>query len=62
MCIREQLKDIICGDFDVGVMDGTAVVNIRTLEDLKDVWMDVRKSEKVFLCDALEEHPKSSSS
>ena len=56
--------DVTSEDFDVGVMQGTAVVSIRSLKDLKDVWMDVRKGGKVFMwCDALkEEHPKKSSS
>ena len=44
--IRDQQKhDAICGDFNLGVMQGTAVVNVCTPEDLKDMWMDLRKGD-----------------
>ena len=57
--IKEQLEDdVISGEFDVGVMQGTSVVNIRSQEDLKDWWVEARKGGKVVLwCDALKEAP-----
>lgn len=55
--IKKQLEDdIISGAFDVGVMQGALVVNVRSQEDLKDVWTEARKGGKVVLwCDALKE-------
>ena len=55
--IKEQLEgDIISGAFDVGIMQGTVVVNVRSQEDLNDVWMEARRGGKVVLwCDALKE-------
>ena len=55
--IKKQLKnDIIEDDFDVGVMQGTTVVNIRTVENLKEFWLDLKKGVKVLLwCDALKD-------
>ena len=50
--IKKQLKNDIDDDFDVGVMEGTLVVNLRTQDDLKEFWIEARKGRKVLLwCD-----------
>lgn len=55
--IKKQLgSDIDDGDFDVGVMEGSSVVNLRTQDDLKEFWVEAKKGSRVFLwCDALKE-------
>ena len=48
--IKTQLKDDIIvheEDFEVGVIQGTNVVSIRSLEDMMDVWKDVKKGSLV---------------
>ena len=53
--IKNQLNGDIVEDFDVvGVLQGTNVVSIRNVEDMKDVWSDIKKGIKVVLwCDGL---------
>ena len=56
LIIRQQLKEeIVANDFEVGFMSGTTVVQIRTTEDLSELWSDLRKTgSKVMLwCDGL---------
>lgn len=60
--IRTQLnQEIVASNkFDVGFIQGSTVVNIRSKEDLRDVWSDILKvtggSCKVMLwCDGLKE-------
>ena len=54
-----ELKNVIKSvedDFDVhvGVMQGTAAVNICTWDDLKELWLEAKKGVKVLLwCDVL---------
>ena len=44
------------GDFDVGFLQGSTVVNIRSSEDLDEVWNDIRKGRTIVLwCDGLKE-------
>ena len=44
MLIREQLsKDIVAEDFDIGFVNGSSVIRIRSKEDLSDVWSALRK-------------------
>ena len=46
--------DIKCGDYDVGYMVGTAIIRVRTKEDLKEMWGDIKKSQCTTLwCDGL---------
>lgn len=59
--LKHVIKSQLCGDiiscednFDVGVVQGSNVVSIRTKEDLMDVWNDIKKGNKVILwCDGL---------
>ena len=53
--IRTQLEDdIVDSDFEVGVIQGSNVVSIRTRDDMIDVWKDVKKGVKVVLwCNGL---------
>jgi len=48
LLIRTQLQKDVSGDFDVGFLQGSTVVNIRSSEDLDEVWNDIR-------CDGLKE-------
>ena len=46
--------DIKCGDYDVGYMVETEVIRVRTKEDLKEMWSDIKKSQCTTLwCDGL---------
>ena len=46
--------DIKSGDFDVGYMIGTEVIRVRTEEDLKEMWNEVKKNQCIALwCDGL---------
>lgn len=62
--IRKQLEgDITTEEFDVGFVEGTNVVRIRSSEDLAEFWSDLKKpGTKLFLwCDGLiEDRPVSS--
>ena len=52
--LKNQLNGDIVEDFDVGFFQGTNVVSIRNVEDMKDVWSDIKKGVKVVLwCDGL---------
>ena len=54
--IRMKLSDdITSGDFDVGYVQGTTVVRLRTSEDLEELWSLLRQSQKntVLWCDGL---------
>ena len=54
--IRTQLTDdiIIGGDFDVGYYQASTVVSIRTPQDVKEIWNDVKQGVKhVLWCDGL---------
>ena len=42
-------------NFDVGYIQGSTVVNIRSSEDLDEVWNDVRREKNVLWCDGLKE-------
>ena len=51
-----QLQKDVSGDFDVGFLQGYTVVNIRSSEDLDEVWNDIRKGRTIVLwCDGLKE-------
>ena len=43
-------------NFDVGYLQGSTVVNIRSSKDLDEVWKDIRREKNVVLwCDGLKE-------
>ena len=45
--IRRKLSDdITTGDFDVGYVQGTTVVRIRTSDDLEELWSLLRQPQK----------------
>ena len=53
---------IKCGDFDVGYMVGTKVIRVRTEEDLKEMWGEIRKNWcTTFWCDGLVDNESSKS-
>ena len=57
--IRRKLSDdITTGDFDVGYIQGTTVVRIRTSDDLEELWSLLRQPQKstVLWCDGLIAH------
>ena len=46
------MKDPQC--YDVGYIDGSAAVTMRTTEDVTEVWINIFKGQKVtFWCDGL---------
>ena len=52
-CLHDDIKS---GDFDVGYMPGTNVIRVRTEEDLKEMWADIKKSKSqctTLWCDGL---------
>ena len=56
--IRKQLcQEIIPNDFDVGYADGANIVQIRTIEDMNELWDNLRKpsNKKTVWCDGLKE-------
>ena len=43
-------------NFDVGYLQGSTVVNIRSSKELDEVWKDIRRGKNVVLwCDGLKE-------
>ena len=45
--IRRNLsEDITSGDFDIGYLQGSVVVRIRTADDLKELWSLLKNSQK----------------
>ncbi len=57
--IRSQLKDDVVRDFGVGYYQGSTVVSIRSAQDLKEIWQEVKKGVKVILwCDGLRDCTK----
>ena len=56
--IRSQLhQDITSKDFDIGYVQGSNVIRIRSREDLSEMWIDLRnpKSKMTLWCDGLKE-------
>lgn len=47
LLIRVQLQKDVSGDFDVGFLQGSTVVNIRSSEDLDEVWNDITKGRTI---------------
>ena len=60
--IRAQLKQEIVPDthdFDVGYVQGTNVISIRSSEDIQEVWSELKSSSKLILwCDGLKDKPQ----
>ena len=57
--IRKKLSDdITTGEFDVGYIQGTTVVRVRSSEDLEELWSLLRQPQKntVLWCDGLVAH------
>ena len=51
--IKDSLRDDINSkDFDVGYMQGSNVIRVRTKEDLSEMWADVKKQGMLW-CDGL---------
>ena len=56
LLIRTQLQNDMSGNFDVRYLQGSTIVNIRSSEDLDEVWNDIRRGKNVVLwCDGLKE-------
>ena len=56
--ILTQLTDdiIIRGDFDVGYYQASTIVSIRSPQDVREIWSDVKRGVKhVLWCDGLKE-------
>ena len=56
--IKESLHDdISSGNFDVGYMQGTNVIRVRTKDDISEMWSDIRKQRSctTLWCDGLVE-------
>ena len=54
--IRSQLCGDIVQEFDVGYLQGSTLISIRTPHDLSEIWNDANKGNKVILwCDGLKE-------
>ena len=59
VAIRRKLSDdITTGDFDVGYVQGTTVVRVRTSDDLEELWSSLRQPQKntVLWCNGLIAH------
>ena len=53
MTSRSLRKDIV-KDFDVGFYNGSTVVSIRSEQDLREIWQDVKRGTQIVLwCDGL---------
>ena len=48
LLIRTQLQNGMSGNFDVGYLQGSTFVNIRSSEDLDEVWNHIRRGKKFF--------------
>ena len=52
--IKEQLREDLVKEFDVGYYQSSIVVSIRSSQDLVEVWNDLKAGKKVILwCDGL---------
>ena len=52
--IKEQLREDLVKEFDVGYYQSSTVVSIRSSQDLAEVWNDLKAGKKVVLwCDGL---------
>ena len=52
--IRKNLKDdITSGDFDVGYIQGSSVVRVRSAEDLVELWSCLSEKTTTLWCDGL---------
>ena len=52
---------ILLKEFDVGYCNGSTVVSIRSEQDLRDIWLELKRGVKIILwCDGLRESDKSS--
>jgi hypothetical protein len=57
--IKAQLGEEVVKDFDIGYQHGTAIVNMRTSDDLQEVWSNILKGTRVVLwCNGLNNHSK----
>ena len=57
--IKTQLSNDIVDDFEVGVVQGSNVISIRSRDDVMDIWKDVNKGTKVVLwCNGLRSKSK----
>ena len=51
--IKDRLRDDISSkDFDIGYMQGSNVIRVRTKEDLSEMWLEVKKQGTLW-CDGL---------
>jgi hypothetical protein len=56
--IIAQLKDDIEKEFDIGYLQGNSIINIRSSDDLLEVWASIRQGKNVVLwCDGLKTSP-----
>ena len=52
--IKQQLKeDVVCGDFDVGYVQGASVIRVRSKQDIKEMWPEIIKGKIMLWCDGL---------
>ena len=52
--IKQQLKeDAVCGDFDVGYVQGASVIRVRSKQDIKEMWSEIIKGKIMLWCDGL---------
>lgn len=59
--IKEQLRDHITSNFDIGYLQGSTAVIIRNEADLAEVWGKLKKSTSVTLwCDGLKKQSSES--
>ena len=55
MLIKDQLRDDLRKTFDVGYVQGTNVITIRSMEDMDEMWLELKKprSTSTLWCDGL---------
>ena len=56
--IKNQLRDDISREFDVGYIQGTNVIRVRSEADLAEMWPDLKSGKVSVWCDGLKHQSK----
>ena len=43
---KQSGGDVVDSDFEVGMVEGSSVINIRTQDDVKEFWLEAKKVGK----------------
>ena len=59
--IQQQLKqDVTSGDFDVGYVQGTSVIRVRSRQDFQEMWPEIVKGKVMLWWEGLKGNKTSS--